>query len=272
MGAILAAAGLMLNAYDPDAVAIFDQMAVDPSGPRRMATSRLIKALRAVNFWSFVDAFYLAKGAQDAQSGFLDWRRPGVSATAHASAAWSGSGGFCGSAAAGSYFNSRFNPAIDGVNFLTGDCSIGCLVVGLPSNTSGTQYYTGGYANGDSGKIIRIYQEYNSGAFMSRLEINCGASIVGGVHAVGVGLIVARRVGDVVSLYRDGVLKNQYTKASGGLSSVELDICAQCANGTHGFGNCDVQIGVWFAGAGSVMSVDVQNAVMSALNEYFLSV
>lgn len=233
------------------------------------ARVKAIASLTSAGYFARMDKLFIPKGAVDVSAAVLDWKG-GSSASIHGSASWSAAYGFVGSAVSGSYINTNFTPSTDGINFASTSASMGCYVTALPTNVSGVQYYAGGYAGGEVSKIVSIYQQYSSGAFESRVQVNNNTAIVGGVYPVAAGMLVAVRSGTNVTLYRDGVAKNSYTLASGGLTAAPIDICAQCANGNHGNGGSDVKVGAWWVG--DEFSVAEQNSIKSIIDTYYADV
>ncbi|MDQ0305347.1 hypothetical protein [Ancylobacter polymorphus] len=94
--------------YEPEALALFARMAVQPSAPRKALISDTIKALKAAGAWAKDDALYFT-AAHDAQAARLNWISDQYNLTVVGSPTFTVDRGYTGDGSA-AYLRTGFNP------------------------------------------------------------------------------------------------------------------------------------------------------------------
>jgi hypothetical protein len=109
---------------DPDAVALFAAMTVQPNAARQRLISDTIVALKAAGVWSLLDAVWFM-AAHDEQASRLNWKAPasftlseqGV-ITFTVDRGWQGDG-------SSGYLDTGWTPSVHGVNYTQNNASLG---------------------------------------------------------------------------------------------------------------------------------------------------
>lgn len=254
----------VVGSYCFEAQELFARMPVQPSTTEKNAINTLILALKTPGYFARMDKLLVPRYAVDSNASVLDWKG-GASASINGSASWSAADGFVGSSVAGSYVNSAFTPATDGVNYALNDCSMGAYIVARPTVTSGAYFgrTTGGAAN----QAIYLTDDVSTGELGGKINSSAGGGTAHGAAAVGL-TVLSRTASNAWRIDVNGVTKLSDTDTSGGLSTSPIYLCAvREESGDFAGLECNVKIGAWWAG--DSFTLVEQAAIKSAFDTYF---
>lgn len=113
--------------YEPEALALFARMAIQPGAARKGQINALIAGLKQAGVWSRLDAFYML-AAHDAQAARLNWVADAYNLTAVNNPAFEVDRGYTGNGF-NAYLDTGFNPVTAGGKFALNDAHMGvwCL-------------------------------------------------------------------------------------------------------------------------------------------------
>lgn len=149
--------------YDPDALALFARMAVEPDDQRKRDINNLVVALKAAGVWEKFDCFYVM-AAHDAQAARLNWIEDVYDLQAFNSPVFTVDRGYTGDGAS-AYLSTGFNAATAGGAYALDDAHLG--VWGLTSTTSPTnQFDIGARASASGRQSVLGYQGTSNALFM----------------------------------------------------------------------------------------------------------
>lgn len=204
---------------DPDALAYFAAMSVQPDDTRKGLLNDLIVALKDDGLWSKLDWLQLL-AAHDAQAGRINLRNPSQVAVAVNSPAFTADRGFAGDGAT-SYLNTGWNPTTaSSPKFAQNDAHMGLWV--------GTNVSAAGQVDiGNSSSCAIISR---NGASLQVAANSLTTSTLSGI-ATSVGHSLWARDGATTGAgYRDGVLLGTISTTSN--APANAPILIGCRNGS----------------------------------------
>ncbi len=115
--------GQKVEKHTPFETALFNRMLVQPPDTVKTAISKLIKGLVDSALWNKFDCLYIL-AASDAYNAKLNWIKDDHNLTSVGNMSFEPFRGYMGDGA-GSYLETNYNPATDGVNFILNSCGMG---------------------------------------------------------------------------------------------------------------------------------------------------
>ena len=241
MNQTLPHAGIMLNQYTAESLALFTQMDTQPTTTGKNAIDAAIRSLKNAGYWQRLDSLYVPKKSNAQQSAGIDWKRPTVEAVLCGSATWAAANGFVGNSGANSYIDTLFAPHLNAVNYALNSGSMGAIVDTATYDASSKALFgvvgtTGNFATfrvSNSGTTTHI----NSNGGLSDADV----ITTGGFH------VVQRAASSTHQVYADGVETKTGFTTSTGLPDRVVYLLAYNNNGTTAE-MCASKIAMWYAG------------------------
>jgi hypothetical protein len=250
MTSIMAHAGLMLNAWDADAQALFDRFDSNPPGTVKDKINTLIITLKEEGIWELLDSLYVPAKTGEQAGGLCDWVRATKAATLAGGASWDNDTGLNSDGNSGSYVNLDFIPSTMGVNFTLHNASHGAYISGA-SNQVSADYWGG---NSTSNNHTRFTRSSSGGTHFSLVngQLSSGAFLTAAFDAANK-LISCQRSGSGTNtstfFYVDGVnTGTPDTEDANSLSAATLYALARNNNGSA-TATSNGKLAMWYAGA-----------------------
>ena len=251
--------------YDPDALALFAAMSVEPDNTRKALTNSTIVALKSAGIWEDLDLLYCL-AAHDAQAARLNWRNPSTYTCALVNApAYTVDRGYQGDGST-SYLNTQWQPGTHGVRYADYDAS---LWVWSRTDAQVDGCDIGTRSTSPNSRESSIFTKHSSGALLMRInQGNIGGATTDMANSMG--LYGAQRVDDSSTIYRwkDGAAVAPATgsnHAFTGRPTANLGVCARI--GALSYSPRQIA----FAAAGASLA-GKEAAFYSIINDYMTAV
>lgn len=208
--------------YDPDAMALFARMTVQPNDARKLLISTTITNLKNAGFWSKLDLLYLT-AAHDAQSSRLNWKQNAFDLNAIASPTFVADRGYT-SDGSSSYLTTNWSPGTGGpYNYTLNDASAGSW-----ANTD-----LGSGTTVDFGYINAFIRPRAAGNF---IQTRCNdtvnmSGVTSVVTAIGMTSVSRNNALDYLQ-YKNGSQTDVITQSSTTLLTSTFFLCALNSNGS----------------------------------------
>lgn len=201
--------------YEPEAIALFARMSVQPGTARKNLISSRITAGKAYSFWNKLDALWI-HAAHDAQAARLNWLGNVYNCSTVNNPVFTTDRGYLGDGST-SYLDTGFNPTTASSPKFTQNS--GTLGIRCNTNNAASGSLAGFY-DGTKGTTIN---PYDGSTFSARLNQASATYSAAGAVTTSVGMTVVSRTGaSSLALYRDGVLKASDSMASSALANGNL--------------------------------------------------
>jgi len=210
--------------YQPESLALFARMEVQPSDERKQLINNLIIDLKAAGLWSGFDAFWMF-AAHDDQAALLNWVENDHNCTSANSPAFEANRGYTGNGSS-SYLNTDFIPSTDGVNYLLNDGSFGVYI----RNAVDADVVDMGGRGATSTHYLYI-KTYFVGALFLAINGGTNFSFEDPVSSAGF-TVVSRNASNSFTIYKNGDLHDTISGNSVDRPPVAIYILAQNMNGT----------------------------------------
>jgi hypothetical protein len=253
-------------AFDPDAVALFAAMTVQPNAARKTLISDTIVALKAAGVWTLLDAVWFM-AAHDEQASRLNWKAPasftlseqGV-ITFTADRGWQGNG-------TTGYLDTGWTPSVHGVNYKLNDASFGAYMRQHSGTNARTLMGARDLASGSSSRMSILLTVTSTIA-----RVNTGTNLnQASVGSIANGLNVARRsASNSQFVFRNGVSVATGSATSQGVPQFAFYIAAT-NNGADAVEEFDDRQ-FSFAYTGASMSEAQQLALYNNVQAYMTAV
>lgn len=205
-------------AYEPEAVALFARMSVQPGAARRGAINTVIVGLKRAGVWARLDAFYML-AAHDAQAAGLNWIGPSFNLTAANSPAFEADRGFTGNGAT-AYLDTGFNPVTSGGRFALNDAHLG---IWCRTDVAEDRNDIGNFN-------ARIFTRNSGNGISGRMNDNVAPAGIPSVTSAVGHTVFSREASTGYRIDRQGVVRTTLTSTATAMTSTNFWILA--ANGT----------------------------------------
>jgi len=220
---------ILAAVYDTDYQAVLDAVVAAgdtlPSTAQQDIDNQLLVDYKATGAWAKDDVFLKFSGTGSIGYKLMCWKRL-IKAEAFGSLTWSDSG--VEGNAANAYINTKFNPTLNGINFLSNDASINYVGVNAP-NTFGV--IAGAYDGNNSSFIF--WSPFDSGGKPS-YGLNGNAYGVKGAEVLKVGLNGLYRIDDI-NIKAVGLGEVTVTTGTAVLNDEEIYILCRSVNGSPAY-------------------------------------
>lgn len=197
-------------AFEPEALALFARMSVQPSDNRKGLINTLIAGLKGAGVWSRLDAFYMP-AAHDAQAASLNWVADAYNLTAVNNPAFEVDRGYTGNGI-NAYLDTGFNPATAGGKFSLNDAHLGVWCLTDASEDKN-----------DIGNLnARIFARNAGGTISARLNDTIAASGLPQVETAVGHTVISRDSASGYRIYNDGQERSSNTSAAMSMSNSTL--------------------------------------------------
>lgn len=186
------------DSYDPDAVALFSRMSVQPTTARKKLINNTILSLKSSGTWGELDCLYLF-AAHDKQAALLNWISSNYTITETGTKTFTTDVGISGTS---SNLSTNFNPSTAvSPNFTQNDA---CMGFWSETNSAAALFE----AYNTSGVYTRFNPRTSSGDnFTMRFNNNNDVTSTGGLATDSSGFFIANRnISTSFSIYRNSSL------------------------------------------------------------------
>jgi len=249
--------------YQPESLAMFARMEVQPDETRKQLIDGLIKNFKNASlwelgaFWNGMDAFWMF-AAHDDQAALLNWIEDDHNCTEVNSPAFEVDKGYTGNGTS-SYLNTNYNPLVDGVKAVLGDIGFGLYQ--RASIGDGTYWLLGATSSTTFrlGILPRFFDTVFASAFTANTSFSNSNTVTQGLFSVS-SLDEAQ-----VSVYINGSL--DFTETPDQDIGSFYDIYILCQNSAGTAGNFSVgQVSFAFIGRG--LTENEQATLFSLIEAY----
>lgn len=239
--------------YEPEALALFARMDVQPDRARKGLINKLIKSLKSAEVWAKIDGLYIL-AAHDSQAARLNWKSVNFTLTAVNNPVFTVDRGYQGNGSS-QYLSTGYNFSGSGGVFTQNSGTLGVW--------TRTTDAVGGYSMGNGQNALA---PWSSSGSTTRGAINAGSFNNFGAVPDAPGLYtLSRTASNLTTNYKDGVASGTATTAS---SALQNNICNILAYGNSSYTNR--QLAASFLGAG--LSAVENLSVYIALATYMTAV
>ncbi|WP_338719501.1 hypothetical protein [Devosia sp. XK-2] len=194
-------------AFEPEALALFARMSVQPDTRRKGLINTLIAGLKQAGVWSRLDAFYML-AAHDAQAARLNWVADAYNLTAVNNPSFEVDRGYTGNGI-NAYLDTGFNPATAGGKFSLNDAHLGVWCLTDASEDKN-----------DIGNLnARIFARNSGGAISGRMNDNAAPSVAPVVTTAIGHTLLSRENSAGYRIDKDGVARTTAANPSSSISS-----------------------------------------------------
>lgn len=170
------ARGVSGSSVAAEATALIARMTSAPNSTRQGHINTLITSLKNAGVWTKLDALYLT-AAHDTQAARLNWKSTSYTLTAVGTPTYTTDRGVS-TLAAGSYFDSGFNPSTAGGVFVQNSAHLGYW-----AQTDADAVHTGQFGVGNLNSTLRHKSASNTAA---QIRMNAGSTITTSPFSSGV--------------------------------------------------------------------------------------
>lgn len=207
-------------AFEPEALALFARMEVQPDARRKGLINSLIAGLKQAGVWSRFDAFYML-AAHDAQAARLNWVADAYNLVPVNNPAFTVDRGYTGNGV-NAYLDTGFNPVTSGGKFSLNNAHLGVWCLTDASEDKN-----------DIGNLnARIFARNSGGAISGRMNDNAAPTTVPIVPTAAGHTLLTRQSGDSYRIDKDGLVVGSPTNPSSGLTAATFWILS-ANGGTH---------------------------------------
>lgn len=244
----------LMGAYDPDAVAYFNQLSTQPSADFKVAVNTLVKTLKADGNWTALDRLWI-HATEIQQHATISLVNPTSTAITEVnSPTWTANQGYTGNGS-NMYLNTNFTPSTQSTKSSQNNAHFS--VYNVLSRTANT----GAFGGNNATSVTAIFPRFTGNVFFGYVNDNHGA--VGYASASSQGLYSVRRISSTeIEYFKNGTSLGTESSNSVSLPSVNLFLLARNNNGsTVNYSNDRVAISLY--GAGDINNASLYTAIQT---------